>query len=242
MTPTYIFNDINTATIYLNLIFQRDNHISIDRWRNIIQDNNDIFNNFTYLIRHLFSLINNCRTCKHFILKGLSDIQRRDIYIELHGFDCLRHLTKHRYTNINNIQCVDLHIDATNFWNIFDYRNGSQNLIYRHYSQQLNSFYQNINYTTAPDDYLIVSFDDFLKFKRLLNSAERSYFNHDLQTSQTRRRLDFNYTNSPQNTICQSSPNNTIKHELADLIFDIKDQLTDSIYKEILEKIALISP
>ena len=51
-------------------------------------------------------------------------------------------------------------------------------------------------------------------------------------------------TATTQRTHCQPcvSSNTKIKHQLADLIFDIKDDLTDAMYKEILEKIALISP
>jgi hypothetical protein len=48
-------------------------------------------------------------------------------------------------------------------------------------------------------------------------------------------------TQRPHCQHCVSS-NTKIKHQLADLIFDIKDDLTDAMYKEILEKIALISP
>ena len=52
------------------------------------------------------------------------------------------------------------------------------------------------------------------------------------------------YTTYPIHPQCQPcvSSNTKIKHQLADLIFDIKDHLTDAMYKDILEKITLISP
>ena len=104
---------------------------------------------------------------------------------------------------------------------------------------------------------IIVSLENFLKFKRIFADALSSY--------NQRRYINYNNINNnyiinnivympnqPSSTTtsaiqrqhCRScvSSNNKIKHQLADLIFDIKDDLTDCMYKEILEKIALISP
>jgi hypothetical protein len=152
------------------------------------------------------------------------------------------------YTNNNNIQSVDIHINTTDFWNIIDYRIVSypQSWIYIHASNQFNSFYQNLQYTINTSNNLVVSLHDFLEFKRLNNSIERSFFNSVAQhMSPTGHRSDLRGelvpTNIATTIITTSSQNNTIKHELADLVFDIKDQLKDSTYKDILEKIAELS-
>ena len=229
--PPNIFN--NTATIYLADTFVRDNNIPIEDWCKKIDNNNDIFNNFSYLIRHLFTLIDQ-RPRNHylFLLKGLSSPQRKDLYRELYYFDFLYFLSKRRYIH-NNTPCVDIIFDVSSLWNIVDFRN-TQSPIYINSRINFDTFYNNIYYTIDTSNRLVVSLQDFLKFKRLITNAETYYLNFSSIN------LLASVALYPQQMLNTHSQNYNIKHELADLVFDIKDKFTDLEYKQILDKIAEI--
>jgi hypothetical protein len=258
MTPT----SHSQAHIYSSVItdfaqsFERETGLNMVSCRNIIQDSNDIFRTFSYLIKHLFTLINSY-TCEIFIVKALTVPQRRDFYIELSQIGI--HYTKNRYLDDNNNQCTDICISTTDIWSVPDYRTEPELAIYQHRINVFNGFYSRLNNLgTTANGNIIVSMENFLDFKRILADAvssynQRLYINYNNINNNYIINNIINIPNQPSDTTATAttqrthfqpnvSSNTKIKHQLADLIFDIKDDLTDAMYKEILEKIALISP
>ena len=322
--------------------FERQTGIPMTLCREIVEDSGSIFNSFSYLIEYLFSLIDSAIPCQTFIIKGLSAPQRRDFYLELSNIGI--HFTKNRYIDDIYNQCTDICISTANIWSVPDYRTNPELAIYQHRINVFNAFYSRIDNLpttrTAANGNIIVSLENFLKFKRIFADAHSSYNNN--------RYINYNINNyyvinnnvympnqpavattasqpavattasqsavattasqpAVATTVSQSavattasqpavattayqpavattvsqpavattdyqpavattvsqpavattayqpavtttvsqpyvSSNTKIKHQLADLIFDIKDDLTDCVYKDILEKIALISP
>lgn len=263
MFPAQLGNELSDYVITdFAQSFEQETGLNIVSCRNIIQDSNDIFCTFSYLIKHLFTLLNHSmlssnieRNYDSLTIKGLTVSQRRDFYIELSQIGI--HYTKNRYLDDNNNHCTDICISITNIWSVPDYRTTPELAIYQHHINVFNAFYSRVNNIgTTTDGNIILSMENFLAFKRIFADAVNSY---------NQRRYNYNNINNyiindivnmpnqpssitaitisqiPKSQPCVSS-NTKIKHQLADLIFDIKDHLTDAMYKEILEKIALISP
>lgn len=234
MQRRYIISDFQRRCNIADFVqtFQRDTGLNFTSCRNIVQDSGSIFYTFSYLIQHLFSLINSVTPlCQTFIIKGLTVPQRRHFYIELSKIGI--NFTKTRYFDNNNNNCTDIQISIDG-WSVPDYRITPELAIYQHRINIFNIFYSSIDTSfirTAPNGNIIVSLENFLKFKRIFTEAVSSYNLHRYS----------NYNNNIIYTSNQLS-NNNIKHQLADLIFDVKDNLSDFMYKEILEKISLISP
>ena len=238
--------------------FERDTGLTMASCRDIVEDSNDIFHEFSYLIKHLFSLIDSC-PCEIFTIKGLNVPRRRDFYIELSQIGI--HFTKNIYLDDNRNHCTDICISTVDIWSVPDYRGSDDVVIYQYWINVFNGFYSHVENLlttrTATNGNIIVSLENFLKFKRIFADAVSSY---NQQRYNTYNNINNNYIinnivytpNQPSSapttarirTHCQPRvlSNTKIKHQLADLIFDIKDDLTDAMYKEILEKIALISP
>jgi len=265
MFPAHLGNELSNYVITdFAQSFERETGLNMASRRNIIQDSNDIFRTFSYLIKHLFTLLNYPmlpssieRNYDSLTIKGLTVSQRRDFYIELSQIGI--HYTKNRYLDDDNNHCTDICISITNIWSVPDYRTNPELAIYQHHINVFNAFYSRverfeINRSTTTDGNIIVSMENFLDFKRIFADAISSY---------NQRRYNYNNINNyiinnivympnqpstatavTQRPHCQPSvsSNTKIKHQLADLIFDIKDDLTDAMYKEILEKISLISP
>jgi hypothetical protein len=259
MFPAHLGNERsdNVITDFAQT-FERETGLPMTSCREIVEDSHSIFHSFSYLIEHLFYLIDSAMPCQTFIIKGLTVSQRRDFYVELSEIGI--HFTKNRYLDDNHNQCTDICISTANIWSVPDYRTTPELAIYQHRINVFNEFYSRIDNLvttrTAANGNIIVSLENFLKFKRIFADALSSY-NHN-------RYINYNNINNnyiinnivympnqppvattasqrPHSQPCVSS-NTKIKHQLADLIFDIKDDLTDCMYKEILEKIALISP
>jgi len=208
-----------------------DNNISSDNWLNIVQNSNDFFHGFSYLIKDILTLIDNNLPCHTFFFRSLSNIQISHFYNELSSLDIP--FEKIHYFDNNNLCCVDIKIKTFNIWSIPDIRAPEPNFpSFSNYTISyildtriniFNQFYNNLDlYTDLPNHYILVSLKNYIIFKRIYAEAHNSA----------------TINNSINNSI--NSTNYTIRNELADLIFDIKDNITDSIYKELLEKIAKI--
>ena len=257
MFPAYLGNERSNHVITdFAQTFERETGLPITSCREIVEDSHSIFHSFSYLIEHLFSLIDSAIPCQTFIIKGLTVPQRRDFYVELSEIGI--HFTKNRYLDDDHNQCTDICISIANIWSVPDYRTIPELAIYQYRINVFNAFYTRVDnlVTTraAANGNIIVSLENFLKFKRIFADALYSY-NHNRYINYNN--INNNYiinnivymqnqpavaTTAGQRPHCVVSSNTKIKHQLADLIFDIKDDLTDCMYKEILEKIALISP
>ena len=255
MLPANLGNQLSDHVITdFAQTFERDTGLPMTSCREIVEDSYSIFHSFSYLIKHLFSFIDSAIPCQTFIIKGLTVPQRRDFYVELSGIRI--HFTKNRYFDHNRNQCTDICISTANVWSVPDYRTTPELAIYQYSINTFNAFYSRIDNLlttrTAANGNIIVSLENFLKFKRIFADALSSY-NHNRYINYNNNYIINNIVymsnqpavanTAPQHTHYQPcvSYNTKIKHQLADLIFDIKDNLTDSMYKEILEKIALIS-
>ena len=265
MFPAHLGNELSNYVITdFAQSFERDTGLTMASCRDIILDSNSIFRTFSYLIEHLFNLIDSSH-CETLTIKGLTVSQRRDFYIELSQIKI--HYTKNRYLDDNHNHCTDICISTTNIWSVPDYTTNPELAIYQHHINVFNGFYSNVNNLgTTSNGNIIVSMRDFLDFKRIFADALSSYNQLLYNYNNINNYIINNIINIPnqssyasyatttatpttpttptQCTFCQpsASSNTKIKHQLADLIFDIKDDLTDAMYKEILEKIALISP
>jgi len=217
--------------------FERDIGLPMSTFRDFIEHLHPILNSFSYLIEHLFSLIRRAMPCQSFIVKGLAVPQTRDFYIELSD---------------------DYHNLCSHIWSVHDYRTTPQLAIYQHSINVFNEFYSHLDnlLTTraAANGNIIVSLENFLKFKKICTDALYSYHNNCyIDYYNINNNIINNIIYMPNQPALPTSPtqcthsqlsvssNTKIKHQFADLIFDIKDDLSDSMYKEILEKIALVS-
>ena len=138
-------------------------------------------------------------------------------------------------------------ITTTELWSVPDFRINQHFSIYRQNINVFNQFYASLdNYglitRTTTYGNIFVSLENFLKFKKIY-SASVNYYAHNRYINRPIRYINNinNYVASPHFTR-HTSDNTKLKLQLADLIYDIKDNLSDAMYKEILEKIALISP
>jgi hypothetical protein len=217
--------------------FQQDTGLTMTSCRQIIQDTNSIFNGFSYLIKHLFSLIDFAIPCLSITIKGLTVSQRRDIYSEISEIGI--HFTKNRYFDDNHNYLTDICISTTDLWSVPNFTTTPELAIYQHRINDFNAFYSRLPHfeieRTTDNGNIIVSLENFLQFKRIFADAVNTY--------NQQRFINYNNNYIINNIVYMpnKSSNDKIKHQLADLIFDIKDNLTDAIYKEILEKISLIS-
>lgn len=248
-SPAHVYSRVITDFVQT---FERDTGLTMASCRDIVEDSNDIFHEFSYLIKHLFSLIDSC-PCEIFTIKGLNVPQRRDFYIELSQIGI--HFTKNIYLDDNRNHCTDICISTVDIWSVPDYRGSDDVVIYQYWINVFNGFYSHVENLlttrTATNGNIIVSMENFLKFKRIFADAITSYHQQRYNTYNNINNIVY-MPNQPSSaptparirTHCQPRvlSNTKIKHQLADLIFDIKDDLTDAMYKEILEKIALISP
>lgn len=224
--------------------FERDTGLSMYSCDDIIEDQDSIFYTFSYLIQHLFSLIDSFLPCKSFTIKGLTDQQRRYLYVDLTEIDI--DFTLNTYFDSNNNKLTDIQICTINLWSIPDYRTTPDLYIYQYWINVFNNFYSRIdNSSMSSNRNIIVSLKNYLMFKILYTDAISSYnFNFHNVNNIIHIPNQYTFELPPLNNYCHTcvSSNTLIKHQLADLIFDIKDKLTDSTYKEILENISLISP
>ena len=218
--------------------FERDLGLNINSCSNIVEDNNSIFHSFSYLILHLFTLIDSFYNYSTLTFKGLPPDVINSFYQELYKVGI--NFTINRYYNDIQNECTDIVINTFNIWSIPDFRITPQLQIYQTAFNIFNAFYSSIDnlsstYHTNYNRYIIVTMPDFIKFKRIYRHAYNSItINND--------NIINNIVNLPNQPPSIIQSNNDIKHQLADLIFDIKNDLSDAMYKDILEKIALISP
>lgn len=224
----------------LPISFERDTGLNIDHCCNIIEDPDSVFCGFSYIIKFILTLINSFNDdTLTLVIKDIIPSLRRTLYIELSKIKIP--FTKTRYTGTN----LDprIYILTGKPWYVPDYRTGlSDPGLYSTYAtapylgaiNSFNELYSSIenlgcisvsgtHYNTA---FFIVSLEYFIQFKRI------ELF--------SRRRQLISPTQTPY-SLYEQSHNYKIKHQLSDLVFDIKENITDSTFKEMMEKIALIS-
>jgi len=198
---------------------------NVHNWRDLILDSSSIFYKCSYLIREICSIIDIRYVINNdtiIIFNNLTSIQRKDFYNELTDFGIK--FNKSRYFNFDGSIITQLRIPTYNIWCIADYR-FFPSRIYNLYPSQFDSLYNSLSNTNPVfGEFINVFMIDYIKFRRILKNATISY-----------------YTNNNHNLINSNSNNIQIKYQLSDIIFDIKENLTDVVYKDIMEKISKIS-
>ena len=203
------------------IAFERDTGLNIDYCSNIIEDPDSMFCGFSYIVKFILTLLDSSN-CEILLIRTPDRIIRKNIYITLSKFSI---------PFIKNVSNSGTDILIDNLFYIPDFRTGYHSRYNTHlYQDNFNSFTDlyslidnngGISITNTDYNIIIVSLEHFIKFKRI-------QFSH--------RPRDEEHVQ-----VQSVSPNYKIKHQLADLIFDVKENLTDSTFKEIMEKISLIS-
>ena len=233
----HIINDFSET-------FERNIGFTMESCRDIVEDTYSIFYSFSYLIQHLFSIIDTVIPCETFTIKCLTVPQRRNFYVELSEVGI--RFTKNKYVDDNHNHCTDICISTSDLWSVPDFRITPEIAYYQHKINCFNSFYSRVDniHQSLSNGNISVSLEYFLEFKRIFFDAITSY-NQILYNNHINNNLYLQNQQSYNTQHCRSKPressNNKIKHQLADLIFDIKDNLSDSMYKEILETISQIA-
>ena len=201
-----------------------DNNGNVNLWRDPITDGpNNIFYNCSYLIRELCIIIDNRYRINNnciLIFKNLSYSQRKDFYIELTEFGIKFNKSRNL---VNNIIVTDIHIPTLNVWSITDYRI-STSRVYNFNPTVFNNFYNTlwVGSTILNNGCIIVSMPDYIKFRKILKNAIMAFYDRTIPTTITHN-------------------NNKLKYKLSDMIFDNKEKLPDSVYKDFMETIFKIS-
>lgn len=207
--------------------------INTDNWRQIIDDTRNYFYGFSYLVQYLFQIIDfrinfSSGKFQFLIIKDLSSNLRKDIYIELTNLQI--DFTKKHYYIFGDIDCdsyVDICIPITNIWTITDFRKIHNHYLYSYKKDIFDEFYHKLKPLFILNCAIIVSMVDFIQFKKIFNDIVFSYNNQ-------------NNTLYYVDDSNDETSNNNIKHQLSDMIFDIKHKITDLQFKQILESISNI--
>jgi hypothetical protein len=222
----------------------------------------DIFYNYSNIAINMcniideelnLSTINNNITHIKFI--NLSSQKRHIVYRELSNLN-IRFVKVPAPNNINNPQHPNIVIDISAIWSINNYRIIPFPYHVAHYQPfiDFNTHIMN-QYPQTNLPLIVVTMDDYLKHIRLLTNIQYIPY-QTTQTTYSAFQIRPPVTIPPplptQNTYSafQIRPPVTtppplpitmvIKLEIADLIFDIKEKITDCEYKDILEKLATI--
>ena len=163
-----------------------------------------------------------------------------------------------KIVQLNNIYCIS--IDFKDIWSIDDYTLNINQIVFPtilfENPTQLYNFYSSFTILHRNSQRkLIVSLNDYIKFRRFIFPSIDIYrlYNH----SQTPyplisysdilnfgENIQFDSDNvSNDNPKSQNNYNMNFKHtsKLANIIFDIKEKITDSEYLELMDTISLIN-
>lgn len=215
------------SAIIINLNEPRYNILPND-WTSCITDQNDIFYYEPKIFKIICNILNENRNFTTIVFSNLNTRQRHHVYRTLSYFNFP--WTKSVDSNgVNSIWA-----DIQNCWVIplqpiwHTIRSPTKKIA-------LENLYNNItNRTLAPNGDICVTMDDFVKYYIINNKYYGDYnYNTDTTHSSTEQ--------PPSNiniNVVRRDDNITKKLQLCDMIFDIKDDITDLMFKTIMEKLA----
>jgi hypothetical protein len=211
------------------------------QWRNVqTREPDNLFFNRSNIFIVLCNIIETLKrnnvigvTSAKYIIRfvNLNIAQRNCLYEELYKLNIP--FTK-LHTSFDNLG--DVIIDIFNTWTIKKFTSLPS---WMSTNQTIENFYNNTTYLYSDNyDYngniIQVSLTNYLKYCKLI-SQERIQRNNNtrIQRSTHIRVDDFIIINNRQTNL-------VVKLEIANLLFDIKEKITDGEYKDILEKLATI--
>ena len=244
--PNFIFDQFNKTVTFTNLFDISNTSL----WREINNIRNDIFEGFTNIISIIAKTIdalNNINVTNNYptlVISNISSGYRRIIYKEFDNFGIKYH--KVIKNTINNVDNVDILININNIWTIEDFTLNIYSITFPNTrfqsSDDIYNFYSSITILNiTPERKIIVSLYDYIKYRKFFfplspaHILSNQLFLHSFNSfPRTLAQIESNQSNQ------SNQSNDKIKFEISDLIFDIKDKLSDKEFKFILEKLQQI--
>ena len=217
------------------------------QWDALVDNTDDIFCDFSYVDRTIATIINNhVGRTDNVCIKGLNNYQRHKFY---KGLSLDIHFTKER--QVPNQCDIIIHLTSTEqpLWTIPSY--SEYNRLYCHPEilddpsapENPRTFYQRINLTPgalteSSQLRIVVTLQDYIRFEKL----SRWYWiirRQHVHILNNRNWLHPHHTTQITYQARLRSPmvnNRNIRLELSDMIFDIKDKISDAEFKVIMDK------
>lgn len=160
---------------------------------------------------------------------------------------------------VQRFNLYSISIDFKDIWSIEDYTLQINNIIFPtilfENSTQLYNFYTSFTILHRNSERkLIVSLNDYIKFRRYLFPTIDIYYLYNNYTTpypllshsdilNFEDNISYNSDYETENLKSQKKNNPNFKHtsKLANLIFDIKEKITDAQYLELMDTISLIN-
>jgi hypothetical protein len=249
MTPVYTIAGIKYVDI--SDFVQMISRLTIT-WDALITNTDNPFYDFTFVDQTISTIINNhIGRTDCVVITGLNSNQRHAFY---KGLTLDIPYSKNR---INNDVCnINIHLTSTYspLWTIPSF--SEYNLTYcisdilddPFAPENFRTFYHDINIpnehiTTTSTNRIPVNLSQYIRFKRISRWYECKRRISQITASRTPLLTPENviqgasalYNNRSRTT--HSNKNRTVRLELSDMVFDIKDKITDSDFKSIMDKL-----
>lgn len=248
MTPVYtVSNGMTQVDVHdFATVIGQD----INQWDALVDNTDDIFCGFSYVDRTIATIINNhVGRADNVCIKGLNNYQRHKFY---KGLSLDIHFTKNR--QVPNQCDIIIHLTSTEhpLWTIPSY--SEYNSLYCHPEilddpsapENPRTFYHSINLTPGSltdSSQLrnVVTLQEYIRFEKL----SRWYWIIQRQHVHILNNRNWRLPHHPHHTTQITyqarlrSPmvnNRNIRLELSDMIFDIKDKISDAEFKVIMDK------
>jgi hypothetical protein len=253
MTPVYeVSNGMTQVDVHdFAAVIGQD----INQWDALVDNTDDIFCGFSYVDKTIATIINNhVGRADRVRIIGLDNNQRHKFY---KGLSLEIHFTKDRQVpNLLPNQCdIIIHLTSTEhpLWTIPSY--SEYNRLYCHPEvlddssapENPRTFYHRIDLTPGSLTYSsqlrnVVTLEEYIRFEKLSRwywAIRREHVNR-----LNRRRVTGHWLHprNPAQIAYQASlrppsqKNKNIRLELSDMIFDIKDKISDAEFKTIMDK------
>ena len=211
---------MNINTFILNLNDTQYNILS-DDWTYCVNDHNNIFYGEPRIFKIICEIFNQLTNYTHILLTDLNRDQRHHVYRALSYFK----FVWNKSVDSNGANTIEVNIE--NCW-VIPYQPLWDIIRSPTKKIALENLYSSItNRTLSPSGDLCVNMDDFVKY-HIINNKYYSDTNY-------RATLPYYINNVAYTTL---TDNTTKKLQLSDMIFDIKDDITDLMFKTIMDKLA----
>ena len=203
-------------------------NILTDDWTSCITDQNDILYNHPTIFKIICNILNENKDFTTIVFYYLNTHQRHNVYRTLSYFN----FPWNKYVDSTGVNCIRAYIK--NCWFIpRPHNNIWRNIRSPTKKIALENLYNDISdefIDTTPTHtrYIGVTMDDFVKYHIINNK----YYDDTTHSSTEQRRYNININ------VVRRDDNITKKLQLSDMIFDIKDDITDLMFKTIMEKLA----
>ena len=221
---------MNPSATLINLNDTQYN-ILPDDWTTYITNENDIFCYEPTILKIICNILNQNINFTTFVFSNLNTRQRHSVY------SALSYLKLVWTKSVDSNGATTILLDFPYGWNI-----PSQPILNTIRSPTKKLAFENLynsitNRTHAPNGDIYVNMYDFVKYHIINNK----YYDD----SNTFYRATPQYTTLTTNTLTTNTlttntltDNTTKKLQLCDMIFDIKDDITDLMFKTIMDKLA----